>query len=64
MRSVAHVFVGEHNKNMNEDRFILSTAKMSQDKVYADARGGSQFATEGASNKSGIAENGDFRFIR
>jgi len=29
---------------------------------YADIRGGS--AGEGASNESGVVENGDFRFIR
>ena len=33
-----------------------------QYKVYADIRGG--FAGDGASNESGVVENGDFRFFR
>ena len=56
---------------MNEDRPILSPAKMYANdssfwryKVYADIRGGSLGRVEGASNDSGVVDNGNFQRFR
>jgi len=53
---------------MNEDRPILSEAKCSPGILISSkisfcgySRG---FAGKGASNESGVVENGDFRFFR